>query len=157
MLNPSLLPLAYLVSPTNGPSMYSVLEICLITGLLAGSAAAGRVSTHRRQHALAGSILVFGMAILAIGFSPTLAPAVVAIWLSGVGNAVYSVTNQTLLLAASDKDLHGTVMAARFALTQAGKALGLGAGAVVTAHLHPRGGFTVIGIGLLALAAMQSG
>src|SRR6266496_4553356 len=101
--------------------------------------------------ALAGSILLFGAAILTVGFSATLAPAVAAIALSGIGNAVYSVMNQTALLEASDQAVHGAVMAARFAVAQAGKALGLGAGAVVTARLGARSGFAVIGVGLLAV------
>ncbi len=153
MLNPSLLPLAYTLSPASGPSLYAVLEVGLIAGLFAGSAVAGRVAAELRRPALAGSILLFGVAILTVAFSPTLAPAAAAIALSGIGNAVYSVTNQTALLEASDPQLHGTVMAARFAVAQAGKALGLGAGALVTARLGARGGFAVIGSGLLAVGA----
>ena len=128
-----------------------MLEVGLIAGLFAGSAVAGRVAAELRRPALAGSILLFGAAILTVGFSATLAPAVAAIALSGIGNAVYSVMNQTALLEASDQAVHGAVMAARFAVAQAGKAFGLGAGAVVTARLGARSGFAVIGVGLLAV------
>jgi hypothetical protein len=63
--------------------------------------------------------------------------------------------NQTALLeAASDSGAHGTVMAARFAINQSGKALGLASGAAVTAIAGARGGFAVIGAGLLAVAAV---
>jgi len=153
MLNPSLLPLAYALSPRHGPSLYTALEVGLIAGLFVGSAVAGQVTARRRRPALAGSILLFGTAVLAVALSPTTAVAAVAIALSGVGNAVYSVTNQTALLEASQQRVHGTVMAARFAAAQAGKALGLGTGAVVTARLGARGGFAVIGAGLLMVAA----
>jgi MFS family permease len=153
MLNPSLVPLAYALSPRHGPSLYTALEVGLIAGLFVGSAVAGQVTVRRRRPALAGSILLFGTAVLAVALSPTTAVAAVAIALSGVGNAVYSVTNQTALLEASQQRVHGTVMAARFAAAQAGKALGLGTGAVVTARLGARSGFAVIGAGLLVVAA----
>ncbi len=128
--------------------------MCLTGGLFAGSIMAGRIGAGLRLPALAAAIFVFAVTILGVGFSTALAPAAVAISLSGVGNAVYAVMNQTALLAAADRSqAHGTVMAARFAINQAGKALGLATGAAVTAIAGARGGFTVIGAGLLAVAA----
>jgi hypothetical protein len=157
MLNPALLPLAYVLSPGRGPSVYSLLEVCLTAGLFAGSAVAGRIGARLRLPALASAVSVFGAAILAVGFSTALAPAAAAIALSGAGNAVYAVMNQTALLeAASDSGAHGTVMAARFAINQSGKALGLASGAAVTAIAGARGGFAVIGAGLLAVAAVYT-
>jgi hypothetical protein len=157
MLNPALLPLAYVLSPSRGPSAYSLLQVCLTAGLFAGSAVAGRIGAGLRLPALAGAVFVFGAAILAVEFSTALAPAAVAIALSGAGNAVYAVINQTgLLEAAGDSGAHGTVMGARFAVNQVGKALGLASGAAVTAFAGARGGFAVVGAGLLAVAAIYT-
>ncbi len=50
----------------------------------------------------------------------------------------------------------GTVMASRFTITQATKALGLGAGAAVTAALGPRSSFALIAAGLLAVGVAFS-
>lgn len=120
MLNPSLLPLAYNLSPKNGPSVYSLLELCQISGLPADSTVAGRIGARLRLPAPAGAIFVFGVSFLAIAFGTALAPT--AISLSRAGNAVM---NQTALLEAANNSLaHRTVMAARYAPAQAGKALG---------------------------------
>lgn len=152
MLNPTLLPLAYALS-RQGPTAYSLLQICLIGGLFAGSIAAGRVLAARRHDVMAGSLWLFACATLAIGLAPTIGLAALALFMSGSGNAVYSVTNLSALMQVADDSNRGTVLAARFTLTQAFKAVGLGAGAVATGWLGPHGSYVLIGVGLLVVAS----
>jgi MFS family permease len=152
MLNPALLPLAYLLSG-NGPSAFALLQVCLIGGAFVGSLAAGRISGRRRIPALALSIWVFGVGIFAVGLSPSLELAAVAIAISGMGNAVYSVTNNSALMESADRTNRGTLMSARFTLTQTAKAFGLAAGSVLTAWLGARSAFAAIGLGLGLTAA----
>jgi len=72
--------------------------------------------------------------------------------ISGAGNAVYAVTNMSALMDAGSSVNRGTIMSARFTLTQGAKALGLGAGGLLTGWLGPRGSFTAFGAGLMAVA-----
>jgi len=58
--------------------------------------------------------------------------------------------------AAGDSGTHDTIMAARFAVNQVGKALGSAYGAAVTAFAGACGGFAVIGVGLLAVAMVYT-
>jgi MFS family permease len=151
MLNTALLPAAFQLS-SSGPSAYTLLEICLIAGAVLGSLVAGTISTRIRMPALAAALWVFAAGVVGVGLSPSLWPASLAVALSGVGNAVYAVTNMSALMDAGSTQNRGTIMSARFTLTQAGKALGLGAGGLVTAWLGPRGSFTAFGAGLMAVA-----
>lgn len=155
MLNPALLPVAYVLS-VNGPTAFTTLQVCLIAGAFVGSLAAGRIGRATRIVALSTSLWVFSAGILAVGISPQLWPAALGVAVSGVGNAVYSVTNNSALMEAADSTILGTVMSARFTLTQAAKAIGLAAGAGLTAWLGPRLAFAAFGIGLAVVAAAYS-
>jgi MFS family permease len=152
MLNTALLPLAYTLS-TKGPSAYPLLEVCLIAGVVLGSLIAGRVTTHVRVPALAISLWVFAIGVAGVGLGQGLWPATVALAVSGLASAVYSVTNTSALMDAASNLNRGTVMSARFTITQAGKAVGLGVGGLVTAWLGPRNSFAAFGLGLAAVAA----
>lgn len=155
MLNPSLLPLAYLLS-TNGPSAFALLQVCLIGGAFCGSLAAGRISARRQIPALAAALWVFAAGVFAVGLSPSLGLAAAAIALSGIGNAVYSVTNNSALMETADSSTRGTVMSARFTLTQTAKALGLAGGSVLTTWLGAQVAFLTFGLGLTLLAGAYS-
>ncbi|MDQ6772081.1 MAG: MFS transporter [Candidatus Dormibacteraeota bacterium] len=155
MLNPALLPLSYLLA-ANGPGAYSVVQICLIAGLFGGSLLAARISTGLRLPAMAVGTALFAIGIFGIWASPGLWPAILGFALSGIGNAVYSVTNISALMQVANTANRGTVMASRFTITQATKALGLGAGAAVTAALGPRSSFALIAAGLLAVGVAFS-
>jgi dTMP kinase len=153
MLNPALLPLGYVLAGRGGPAAYGLLQMCLLAGLCTGSLIIFRAGAERRLRTLAIALAAFGAAVLATGLSPGVGVAATCIAVAGCGNAVYSVLNQTALLAGSDQHVHGTVMAARFWVSQVGQALGLGCGAVTTAALHARAAFVAAGAGLLVAAA----
>jgi MFS family permease len=155
MLNPAILPAAYALSP-NGPSAFTILQVCLIAGGLVGSVAAGRLGQRRRLMALATSLWIFGAAVFAVGASPSFILAGLAVAISGLGNAVYSVMNNSALMEAAAKTNRGTVMSARFTVGQATSGVGLAAGAVVTGWLGPLKAFNAFGLGLLLVASVYS-
>jgi predicted MFS family arabinose efflux permease len=152
MLNPALLPLAYMLSST-GPAAYGIMQVCLILGLLGGSLAASWISANHRLAALAGSLWIFGVGVAAVYLAPSLGPATVPLALAGFGNAIYAATNSAALLQAADDLRRGTVMAVRFTLTQVARAAGLGLGAFVAGWLGAHHAFAVFGGYLLLLAA----
>src|SRR5207253_11416241 len=96
MLNPAILPLAYSRS-RNGPLAYGIIQIALISGVVAGSLLAGRISVPYTLIAMAGSLWAFGATVALVGASRTTGAAVAAFLLSGAGNAGYSVTNVSAL------------------------------------------------------------
>jgi hypothetical protein len=102
------------------------------------------------------ALWVFAMGVFAVGVSPSFLPAGMAVAISGVGNAVYSVTNNSALMEAAVTTNRGTVMSARFTVTQATNALGLAAGAATIAWLGPLRAFASFGLGLLLAAGVYT-
>jgi MFS family permease len=155
MLNPALLPLAFRLS-NHAPLTYGVIQIALILGILAGSLVAGGFSAERTLVAMAASLWVFGATVAVVGASTSIVIVAASIFLSGVGNAGYSVTNLSALMRASTAENRGTVMAARVAATQAGSVFGLGVGALITTVAGPRATFLVTALLLFGLAGWYS-
>jgi MFS family permease len=155
MLNPTILPAAYALS-SNGPTAFTLLQVCLIGGGLIGSVAAGRIARGNRLAALAISVWVFAAGVFGVGISPSFLLAGLAVAISGAGNAVYLVTNNSALMDAAVSTNRGTVMSARFTVTQATNALGLAIGAAVAAWFGPLRAFSGFGLGLLIVAAVYT-
>ena len=152
MLNPTILPLAYASSP-NGPTAFTLLQVCLIAGGLVGSLASGRIRQHKQPIAQVVSLWLFAAGVFAVGISPSVLLIGLAVAISGVGNAAYSVTNISALMKTAVSANRGTVMSARFAMTRAAVALGLAMGAAVTGWLGPLRAFSSFGLALLMVAA----
>jgi MFS family permease len=155
MLNPTILPLAY-ASSTNGPTAFTLLQVCLIAGGLVGSLAAGRVEQRKQPIAQVVSLWLFAVGVFAVGVSPSFLVAGLAVAISGVGNAAYSVTNISALMKTAASANRGTVMSARYTVTRATVALGLAIGAAMTGWLGPLRAFNGFGLGLLLVAAVYS-
>jgi MFS family permease len=153
MLNPSLLPAAYALS-SNGPTAFAALQVCLIAGGVVGSVAAGRIGRERQLTALAVALWIFATGVFAVALSPSLWLAGLAVAISGLGNAVYLVTNTSALMEASANTNRGTVMSARFTVTQATTALGLVIGGAMIGWLGPLRAFGGFGLGLLLVAGL---
>ncbi len=152
MLNPTLLPVAYALSP-NGPTAYTLFEVCLISGGLVGSLAIGRIGPRQGLPVQVIALWIFGAGVLAVGLSHNFLLAGLAVALSGAGNAIYSVTNTSALMRTATTTNRGTVMSARFTVTRTTMALGLVAGASAASWLGPLRAFSTFGLGLLLLAA----
>jgi MFS family permease len=155
MLNPSLLPVAYALSGS-GPTAFTLLEVCLITGAFLGSLLASRVEQSKRLKAQAISLWIFSAGVFSVGVSPSFLFAGVAVAISGVGNALYSVTNTSALMDTAASTNRGTVMSARFTVTRATMALGLAIGAAAASWLGPLRAFSSFGLGLLLVAGMYT-
>jgi MFS family permease len=155
MLNPALLPAAYALS-ANGATTFTQLQVCLITGGLAGSAVAGRFGPQRRLIVLAISLWIFAVGVFAVGASSGFLLAGLAVAVSGLGNAIYSIMNNSALMEAATSSNRGTVMSARFTAGQVTNAVGLVAGATITGWLGPLRAFSTFGLGLLLLAGVYS-
>ena len=152
MLNPTLLPVAYALS-SNGPTAYTLLEVCLISGGLVGSLAIGRIGRRQGPLAQVVALWMFGAGVLAVGVSHNFLLASLAVALSGAGNAIYSVTNTSALMRRATTTNRGTVMSARFTVTRTSMALGLATGAATASWLGPLRAFSTFGLGLLLVAA----
>ena len=144
---PALLPLAFLLS-ARGPVAYAALEMALIGGIVSGGLASSRVPSSATLRAMGPSLLLFSAATLAVGVAPLLVTALLAISISGAGNAIFAVGNRSALMRAAGQQEQGTVMAARFALCQTAQVLGLGCGAALVAALGPRFDFGMVAFGL---------
>jgi hypothetical protein len=68
---------------------------------------------------------------------------------------VYSVANRSALMRVAGPERQGTVMSARFSLTQATQVIGLGAGALLVSLLGARWGFALVGVGLAGVATLS--
>jgi len=158
---PPLLPLAYQFS-ANGASTYALLQVGLVAGIVVGSLAAGRIGPTWLRPAMAVSFLVFaggclGLAGLGSLRLPGLAPALLAVGVTGVANAVYAVANASSVMRAAERSNRGTLLTARFALSQAALLVGVALGAIAVALTGPRWTFAAAaaGMGLLGIAYLR--
>ena len=149
MLSPALLPLSYQLSP-DGVMVYAWLQVLLIAGLTVGSLLAHR--TGAGLGVLALSLWIFGGGALMAGLADSFWLTGAGIAVASVGNILYFIANQTALLRAADETQRGTVMSARYSVTQFGKVIGLLAGASITALGSGRLTLALIGVVLLAVA-----
>jgi predicted MFS family arabinose efflux permease len=151
MGTPVILPVAYQLW-RSGAVAYTWLEVALIAGLVLGSLVAPRIPVSRTLQGLAAALVLFALAAFGVGFTPILAGAVFAILWTGVGNAVYAVTNRSALMRRAEPREQGSVMAARYTLGQAAQIIGLGAGALCATLIGAQPTFVATGAGLLVVA-----
>jgi hypothetical protein len=151
MLAPALLPLSYQLS-ANGVTVYAWLQVLLILGATVGSLIAHRTGASMRVLTIALWIFAFGALGAGLAHSFWLTGAGIAI--SAVGNALYFIGNQSALLKSADERSRGSVMSARYSVTQMGRVAGLFAGAALTSLFSGTVTLTVIGVLLVVLAAV---
>jgi MFS family permease len=148
---PALLALAYGLSDQGGQA-YSMLELVLSLGILAGSIAVARFNAIGTMRAVGAGLLLTGVFSLAIAFSNSLVLVVFALFLASIGNPIYAIANQTALLEAADASNRGSVMSTRFGLVQTASILGTAAGGLITKTFDPHAAYGVLGVGLVLLA-----
>lgn len=151
VLLPAFLPLAYRLAPSNGPQAYTVLEVCLILGLLAGSLRAGRVPARYQLTAMVTALAVFALMHFAIGLSPNLTIAAISFGIGGVGNVVYTVMQRSGLMRAAESTNRGAVMSAGYSTVQVSRIFGYTFGAALVTALGPSQTFVLVGVWLSAL------
>ncbi|HEX9100122.1 MAG TPA: MFS transporter, partial [Candidatus Dormibacteraeota bacterium] len=158
---PALLALAYRVSNSGGQT-YSMLEVVLSVGVLAGSIAVGRFAAIGSMRTVGAGLFVTGVVSIAIALQPPFLVLAVLLFLASIGNPIYAVANQTALMEAADASNRGAVMATRFGLVQTASIAGAAVGGLVTSAFGSFGPFAaygVLGVGLvlLALYALAAG
>jgi len=159
---PALLALAYSLSPASGGPTYSLLEVVVSIGVIAGSLIVSRFGSIGSLRTAGFGLVLTGLFSLALALVPS--PIVVAIALFGasIGNPIYLVANQTALVEAADASSRGTVMATRFSLVQAASIAGAAVGGFVTEAYGQNGplvayGVLAIGLILLGMFALAAG
>jgi MFS family permease len=155
---PALLALAYRVSNSGGQT-YSMLEVVLSVGILAGSIAVGRFASIGSMRTVGAGLFVTGVVSIAIALQPPLLVVLALLFVASIGNPIYAVANQTALMEAADASNRGSVMATRFGLVQTASIAGAAVGGLVTSAFGPFAAYGVLGVGLvlLALYALAAG
>jgi putative nucleotidyltransferase with HDIG domain len=148
---PALLALAYGFSSQGGQT-YSMLELVLSVGIVAGSIVIGRFAAIGTMRTVGAGLLLTGVFSLAIGLSHSLVLIAAALFMASIGNPIYAIGNQTALIEAADASNRGTVMATRFGLVQTASILGTAAGGLITKAFDPQAAYGVLGVGLVLLA-----
>lgn len=151
ILPPAFLPLAYKLAPGSGPQAYTVLEACLIVGILLGSLRAGRIPTRYNLPAMVAALGVFALMHFAIGLSSTLTMAAISFAIAAIGNAVYAVMQRSGLMRAAESTNRGAVMSAGFSTIQVSRIFGFLFGAAMVTALGPSQTFVLVGVWLVVL------
>jgi putative nucleotidyltransferase with HDIG domain len=156
---PALLALAYRLSGPSGGQTYSMLEVVVSGGILAGSIAVTRFGAIGTMRTVGAGLLLSGLFSGAIAMSSSLLLVAIALFLASIGNPIYTVGNQTALMEAADASNRGSVMATRFGAVQTASIAGTAVGGLITAASGPFVAYGVLGVGLvlLALYALAAG
>ncbi|HET9781655.1 MAG TPA: MFS transporter [Candidatus Dormibacteraeota bacterium] len=156
---PALLALAYEISPRSGGQTYSILELALSVGILAGSVAVSRYAVIGNMRTVGAGLFLTGIFSVAIALGLPAPLVALALVIASFGNPIYAVANQTALVEAADSGNRGSVMSTRFGLVQTASILGTVAGGLITKQFHAEAAYGALGVGLvmLALYALAAG
>ncbi len=159
MIFPLIVVLAYQLDGGGFPKAeaYSVLLMAVAVGALAGSFAAPRAAARLRSGvAIVLGLLGMGVSLMAVGVTPFLWIAALAMLASGFANMIYYVPAITATQAAAEDAFRGRVMAGRSTVIQIGFLAGLSMGGLLSVALGTARVFVVSGsllvlTGLIAL------
>lgn len=147
---PALIAVAYRhVSDAVGAQTYTVLEVMLAVGVVAGSVVVGRMNNIGTMRTVAQGLAVTGILSVGVAISPWIWLVAVCLFFASAGNPVYSIGNLTALMEASNSSNRGTLMSTRFALTQLALVLGASAGGLLAVEVGPEVTYGVLGVGLI--------
>ncbi len=149
---PALLALAYQINHSAGAQTYSALEVVLSVGIFVGAAFLSRANVIGSLRTTSYGVLLTGFCSLFMTVQPSNVVFVgMALFVASVGNAIYSVANETALLEAADPSTRGAVMASRFGVTQTAMIAGTAAGGLITGTFGAVAAYGVLAIGLILL------
>ncbi len=159
---PALLALAFRLNPSSGGFTYSMLEVVVSAGVIAGSLAVSRFGSIGTLRTAGLGLLITGLLSLAMTLYPTPIFVAFALFVASIGNPIYLVANQTALMEAADANNRGSMMATRFSLVQTASIAGAAVGGLVTKAYGPNGplvayGVLAIGLILLGMFALAAG
>jgi MFS family permease len=147
---PAVIVLAYQLS-SNGAGTYTILEVVLTVGMLAGAVAFAWLAPRARTAVLLGLALM-GVLCVATAASPYLVVTGALLFAASVGNQLYFIGNRTQLQQAAPRDAVGSIMATRGVVVQTLAIVGTAVGGALSTFLGPRWTYGVAGAGLLGLA-----
>ncbi len=159
---PALLALAFRLNPMSGGFTYSMLEVVVSAGVIAGSLAVSRFGSIGTLRTAGLGLLITGLLSLAMTLYPTPIFVAFALFVASIGNPIYLVANQTALMEAADANNRGSMMATRFSLVQTASIAGAAVGGFVTQAYGSNGplvayGVLAIGLILLGMFALAAG
>jgi len=153
MTLPALVVLAYQLA-SNGARAYTILEVVITIGMVAGAVILGRWRSIAVRLATIIGLLVMGALSLVVVVSPWLALTSLALLVASIGNQIYVVGNRSEIQQAVPGDRRGSVMATRAVIAETLVIVGAGIGGVLTGVIGGRATYSVVSIGLLVLGAM---
>ena len=152
MTIPATVVLAYQLS-ASGPQAYSVLQLLLTIGMIAGNLI---IAT---RHVRSGQVLMVSgltlMAIFSVGvaLSPILILTAGLLFIASVGNAIYAIGNRSVLQSVSSRDRRTSVMMSRFMLGTLATVGGSAVGGLLASAVGPRAVYALLGVGLAFMVA----
>ncbi len=147
---PAVIVLAHTLS-SSGTLAYTILEVVLTAGMLAGALVFAWAAPRPRIAMLTGFVLMGALSIGA-AVSPVLLLTAGALFIASIGNQWYFLGNRTELQKVAQPDRLGSVMATRGVLAQTMSMVGGAAGGFLSAALGGRAVFAIAGAGFLVLA-----
>jgi len=151
---PTLIALAFKRVPDNGAQAYTLLEVMLASGIVAGSILVGRMRNVGTMRTVAQGLAITGIVSIGVALSPWFWLIAVLLLIASLGNPIYQVGNVTALMEATDSSNRGAVLSSRFALTQLAMVIGTSTGGFISAVVGPEATYATLGVGLLGLAAV---
>lgn len=151
----SLAPTAGLWGPLrNGAFRFSLLEVCLGLGALAGSGLAVRLARRRPRGQLVG-IGILGMGLVDVMFAVihSVYLAIPIMFIQGVFNGLFVVSVITVVQTITPSEIRGRVMGVRNLAIDGSIALGSAVGGIVLSAVSYSTMWLIIG-GLIALASL---
>lgn len=143
----------------NAPGAVGLLYAAPAVGALVGAATSGWIGRIDRQgKGVMASVLLWGGAIAAFGFSPWLWPALVLLAVAGWADVISAVMRNTIIMLTVPDELRGRLSALHIANVTGGPRLGDVESGAVAAATNVRvsawsGGLAcIVGVGLVARA-----
>ncbi|HVQ88507.1 MAG TPA: MFS transporter, partial [Actinomycetes bacterium] len=145
-----------------GPSGPGILMSAVgLGGLIGAAATVVLIGRRKLSPAVAGGMLLTGVALIAVAFSVIPLVACVLLAVSGLGKAFVDVAGRTLLHRAVRHDILSRIFGVQESMVMGGVAVGAVIAPVLINHLDPGGAFVATGVflpvvGLLALIQIRT-
>lgn len=153
---PVVLPLIAKITFDGNADTYSLFTVAMgVTALFGGLFLAHRAEATERVLFAAG--LVFGSAILAASFAPTLALFVVALMIVGGGQIIFMATTNTLVQLRADGSMRGRVLAVYLLAVLGSTPIGGPLVGWISQELGPRYGLGIGGVATLGATLVFGG
>ena len=149
---PTLVTLGYVFWPHAGGIAYTLLELGLGAGAVAGGLIVARIPSRTPWKTAATGLAFMGVGSIFIAFSPSLPAALIFLFAASLGNPMWIAGNQTALQTSGDNRILGSVLATRFVLGQATLLLGSASAGVLLSFVGPRATYGIDGVALVVLA-----